>query len=581
MENSQLTAIQRAELKEAIKLQEEIQKRTSERNDVFDLARRFKGRYVVLIGGSGSGKSYELADIVADRMVREGHSRDIAPHRILGVRNERKQVTESMFPLLRSRVSRRYPDKKFKINEGAGSELLKLGRNEVRFAGLDDVEKLKSIFDITSIWVEEADQIKPEDFRELDRRLRGYHGDMHFYMSFNPVSILSWLKKKFFDDKNKRTICICGRQQFEDFKYYKEFYITDEELNRKVKVFDEHSGTEIEEYYYNTLIIHTTYLDNKFLTDQDYTMMNTLHNDDPGEYNVFGLGNWGIQGGTYFDKINIMKRIQDNEPIIARGSFEFQYINYEINLNTITWVEDPFGYIKIYKFPEKHTPYVIGGDTSGEGSDWNTATVHDNTTKEDVASLRVNFDEDLYARQLYCLGYFYGELNSCSNCALIGIEVNFSTHPNKELMRWNYPNLYIRNQSPDSMTGKLQDKYGFATTKATRPLALGMLRTVMREEPYLIKDMDTLQEMLTFVKNDKGRPEAITGAHDDMVIARAITLAISEQQIDYKEESIGELDLSHLRSDIREDFLNEDKAIQRVLLEKWRKEGLIGVNRHG
>ena len=48
----------------------------------------------------------------------------------------------------------------------------------------------------------------------------------------------------------------------------------------------------------------------------------------------------------------------------------------------------------------------------------------DNTTGGQVAVLKQPFDEDEYARQMMCLGYFY-------NTALLGIEANFSTFPIK------------------------------------------------------------------------------------------------------------------------------------------------------
>ena len=38
--------------------------------------------------------------------------------------------------------------------------------------GLDDVEKLKSIYDITGIWIEEASELEEGDFNQLDIRLR-------------------------------------------------------------------------------------------------------------------------------------------------------------------------------------------------------------------------------------------------------------------------------------------------------------------------------------------------------------------------------------------------------------------------
>ena len=49
----------------------------------------------------------------------------------------------------------------------------------------------------------------------------------------------------------------------------------------------------------------------------------------------------------------------------------------------------------------------------------------------------------------------------------------------------------------------------------------------------MIKDVPTLQQMLTFVYDKNGRPDAMSGKHDDLVIADCILNEISMQQ-DYK-----------------------------------------------
>ena len=45
---------------------------------------------------------------------------------------------------------------------------------------------------------------------------------------------------------------------------------------------------------------------------------------------------------------------------------------------------------------------------------------------------------------------------------------------------------------------------------------------VVREHPEWLNDRDTLNEMLTFVRNENGRPEAQEGAHDDCVMSLGI-----------------------------------------------------------
>jgi phage terminase large subunit len=538
-------------LLELAKIEAEV-KLLKERNEIYDTARWFPGKFIVLIGGSGSGKSYEIADIIIDRIVYEVGAR---PHRILCVRSERTQVTKSQFPLLKARALLRYPESegyKWEINSAEGKEKIVLGKNEILFAGLDDVEKLKSIFDITSAWVEEADQVALSDIDEIDRRLRVVGFDMHIYISFNPVSVLSPIKGRYFDNRTSRTITVCGVQGFEDFTFYKALKLDKNALKEKVEEVVE--GKKIQVYKYNHLIIHSTYKDNKFTPDSYYVTMADLKKNNYEEYCIYALGLWGVAGGTYFDKASINERIQANVQPIKRGRFEFSYVNERIVDETIQWVDEPDGIIYIYEEPKPGYPYVAGGDTAGEGSDSNTGYFTNNVTKQDVASLVYPYDEDLYTRQMYCLGKYYGELNSCNGNALLGIETKFSTYPVKELMRLGYNEQYWREERPDSMTGNMRKIYGFDTNAATRPTALGMLRTEMRENPERILDMQLLLEMTTFIKNEKGRPEAAKGAHDDCVMARAINCYISHQKTD-------EIELTASKRDYDEDDEDDKKVV--------------------
>ena len=66
----------------------------------------------------------------------------------------------------------------------------------------------------------------------------------------------------------------------------------------------------------------------------------------------------------------------------------------------------------------------------------------------------------------------------------------------------------------------------------TRPGIIGQLVEAMREGVHLVNDRTTLEEMLTFVRNEqkKLRPEAEEGAHDDCVMALAIAWYIRDQQ---------------------------------------------------
>lgn len=231
-------------------------------------------------------------------------------------------------------------------------------------------------------------------------------------------------------------------------------------------------------------------------------------------------------GKCYFDKENIIKRIdelENTETIIDIGYFEYKIIakNEKKLITDIKWKSDPAGCIKIYKRPEQYKPYVLGGDTAGEGSDYFTGVVTDNTDKKIVAKLRMEQDETFYTRQIYCLGWYY-------NKALIGLETNFSTYPTKMLAEeYEYPNLYVR-EKEDDYTNKIEKAYGFRTDRVTRPLILANLQRLFSEEIEKITDIDILKEALTFIKNEKGRPEAQEGCHDDLILGTAITYYIAD-----------------------------------------------------
>ena len=264
-------------------------------------------------------------------------------------------------------------------------------------------------------------------------------------------------------------------------------------------------------------------------------------------------------GACIFDTQRIISRINDlsNYRPIKEGLFLYNYDG--VSISNIRWEDKEKGYIKIFEEPQDRCPYVLGGDTAGGGSDYFTAHVIDNTTGIQCAVFRDDrIDEDEYARQIYCLGMYY-------NTALVGLEANFSTYPIKELARLGYPKQYVR-EAPDTFTGAIKKSYGFRTTSSTRPVILANLVSIVRDEVYLINDIITLREMLSFVKI-KGKPQAEEGEHDDLVLGLAITYGIRNQQdFEYKKLS-GEK--AHWEEDMYTDYYNANEEQRRLLIKRW------------
>lgn len=223
-------------------------------------------------------------------------------------------------------------------------------------------------------------------------------------------------------------------------------------------------------------------------------------------------------GKCVFDKESIIQRLRYVPKPIKQGYFVWNEEKANQNIMTdIKWVNDKSGCIKIYKIPNvpHMTKYCIGGDTAGDTQgDEFSSDVIDAMSLEQVATLTMQTDEDLYAKQMYCLGMYYG-------WALMCIETNYSTYPQKKLEELKYPNFYVR-EVVDRFDKSVTKQFGFNTNKKTKPLAINHLVELVREHTDIFNNEKTLRQMLTFVRKENGKQEAEEGYHDDKVMSIAI-----------------------------------------------------------
>jgi hypothetical protein len=237
-------------------------------------------------------------------------------------------------------------------------------------------------------------------------------------------------------------------------------------------------------------------------------------------------------GNPVFDNERVLLRItylrqfyKNNPP--KKGKFLFEWKNPdtkdEIKDKSIRWVDDPNGFVTIYEDRKPGVPYVIGGDTKGEGRDFYAGCAINNITGNRAATIRNQWTNSKpYTWQMYCLGIYY-------NLALIGIEMNWNTGPIEELERLHYPRHYTRRKY-DDLTHDYQLKHGWKTDGNTRPLIIDKEVHLIEENIDLFNDIEMLQECITFVEKDGGRPDAMSGKHDDALFADMISAEIRGQQ---------------------------------------------------
>lgn len=155
------------------------------------------------------------------------------------------------------------------------------------FKGMDDPEKIKSISGLDDIVIEECTEIDMVDFNQLNLRLRSKNPYNQIHCMFNPVSKSNWVYKMWFENS-----------------YNKE----------------------------NTMVLKTTYKDNKFLPQDYIQSLEEMKEKDNVYYRIYALGefasldklvytNWKVEKFDYKDII------KNNQTARALFALDFGYIN--------------------------------------------------------------------------------------------------------------------------------------------------------------------------------------------------------------------------------------------------------------
>jgi phage terminase large subunit len=216
-------------------------------------------RIQICFGGASSGKSVFLAQRDIIDIMKGGRN-------FLVVRQVGRTLRGSVVQEIIKIIGEWNLSHLFSINKNDGTVTC-INGYQILFAGLDDVEKLKSITPakgvITDVRVEEATEVDYRSVKQLMRRQRG--GDKHtpkrITLSFNPILQSHWIYDRFFSKIGWN----------DDQKEYREPGLS---------------------------ITKTTYRDNKFLTKED--VLELQNETDKYWHDVYSEGRWGILGNVIF-----------------------------------------------------------------------------------------------------------------------------------------------------------------------------------------------------------------------------------------------------------------------------------------
>ena len=193
----------------------------------------------------------------------------------------------------------------------------------------------------------------------------------------------------------------------------------------------------------------------------------------------------------------------------------------------VSFFSDKQGLIQVWELPKANAQYGIGVDVAeGVGKDFSVGIVLNKNSGEQVAMIRGFIAPDVLGDEIWKLAQFYNVAHICPEVNSIGVLVV------QDLLRKGYSKIYKRTEH-DELTQKGTKKYGFRTTNQSKPSLIMKLSQALKEAKVRIRSSVLLAELTTFIqvstKTGKSmRYEAISGCHDDTVMA----LALANEMID-------------------------------------------------
>lgn len=231
----------------------------------------------------------------------------------------------------------------------------------------------------------------------------------------------------------------------------------------------------------------------------------------------------------------------------------------------VEFTPDPIGMWHIYKHPEPGNEYVIfcdpaeGKEAQEKDPDYSAIHVLENSTCEQVAEYRFRSEPFKTANELYLAGIYY-------NTARVGVERNGSGLATLAKLVEIYPTKRIYKMD-DS------DEYGWVTNNQSRDLMITDLAEAIRLHLIKIYSKRTIDECLSFVRNERGKYEARQGTHDDLCFVKNTMILTPKGQVPIQKIMVGDQVMT------REGF-KPVKATGSRYADVVSRFGLIGTPNH-
>ena len=240
-------------------------------------------RYRVCKGSRGSKKSKTAALCRVKRII------DMPLANYLCIRRYANTIRDSIYADTLWAIHRLELDSYFHWTTNPLEIIYKPTGQKILFRGMDDGLKITSTTVdrgyLNFVDIDEAYEIKESDFEKIEMTVRGVVPEGYFKqitLLFNPWSITSWLKPRFFDDPDD-----------------------------------------------NVFTKTSTYQCNEWLDDSDREVFENMKKRNPRRYRIEGMGEWGIAEGLIYDSVSFedfdTEEIRIKKGVTAAFGLDFGY----------------------------------------------------------------------------------------------------------------------------------------------------------------------------------------------------------------------------------------------------------------
>ncbi len=201
------------------------------------------------------------------------------------------------------------------------------------------------------------------------------------------------------------------------------------------------------------------------------------------------------------------------------------------------------GNLWIWEYPHASKSYIVCADVSrGDGEDYSTFHVIDVESSRQVAEYKGKIETKIFGNMLVAIATQYND------ALLIPDNSSIGWNCIQQIIDRGYKNLFYMSRDlqyvdvEHQMTGKYYKEErnmvpGFMISQRTRPLIIARLKEYMLDNSFTILSPRMIAELETFIWKN-GRPEALSGYNDDLVLALCIGLWVRDTALRLRQEGI-------------------------------------------